>query len=372
MERTTINRTTGDSPDSASVNLGEGNTPLIRARRIGPGSLELFLKLESVNPTGSYKDRFAAAAVSELLRSGSKICLGTSSGNTGAALAAYAAAAGLPCVLAIVDEAPEAKLQQMAAYGATLVRISGFGTDANVTERVLGALPQLASEFHTNIQVSAYKYAPIGMRGVEGIGMEIAETLFRTLQSDSSRPTHVFVPAGGGGLALAVARGFRRAHDGGLAPPEGVSVHVVQPEGNDTIASRLRGGHATARPCVCTTRISGLQVASVIDGDETIAACRASGGTGFVVTDEAIISAQGRLAREEGVFAEPAGATALAGAHRALERGDIPDDARVVCLVTGSGFKDGSLGRESARAAQRVDGFEEFRDVVYGVAASHP
>ena len=97
---------------------GEGDTPLVRSCRLAPaiGADRLFLKLESSNPTGSYKDRFAAVEISALLAAGKTRCVGTSSGNTGAALAAYCAAAGIACELAIVEGAPAAKLAQMLAY----------------------------------------------------------------------------------------------------------------------------------------------------------------------------------------------------------------------------------------------------------------
>src|SRR5690606_34975203 len=100
--------------------LGEGNTPLVKSRQLGPalGLPNLYFKLEMLNPSGSYKDRFAASAVSELLDKDLKFCLATSSGNTGAALAAYCAAADIKCFLAIVDGAPSGKLQQMQVYGA--------------------------------------------------------------------------------------------------------------------------------------------------------------------------------------------------------------------------------------------------------------
>jgi len=164
------------------------------------------------------------------------------------------------------------------------------------------------------------------MQGVESIGYELAEQF-------AGAVGHVFCPAGGGGLTLAVARGIQGS--GGNA-----AVHCVQPEGNDTIAGPLRDGLDRGHDVQCETRISGLQVANVIDGDEVIAACRASGGTGHTVSDHAVFAAQKRLARDEGIFCEPAGAVALAGVMQAVERGELDPEDRVICLVSGSGFKD--------------------------------
>jgi threonine synthase len=136
-----------------------------------------------------------------------------------------------------------------------------------------------------------------------------------------------------------VARGFadRARGETGAASPR---VEIVQPAGNDTIASALRNGCDEARETPCTTQISGLQVPNVLDGTMALQACRASGGSGHVVSDEDVWQTQARLAREEGVFCEPAGAVALAGALQAAREGRIDPNATVVCLVTGSGFKD--------------------------------
>lgn len=316
---------------SHRLTLGEGNTPLISSCRIGPamGCRRLTFKLESVNPTGSYKDRFAASALSHLRAAGFKACLGTSSGNTGAAVAAYAAAAGVPCLLAIVDTAPQGKLRQMLAYGARLFRIRDFGSSAEVTRQVMGGLPILAQAMQADVLISAFAYSPAGMTGVQTISYELAEQMPEGID-------HVFSPSGGGGLTLAVARGFQGRAGAGGAP----AIHCVQPEGNGTIAGPLRAGAVKARSVTCTSAISGLQVGSVIDGDDTLTACRASGGNGHLVSDAEVFTWQRRLAREEGIFCEPAGAVALAGMARAVAAGEIDPRSRIVCLVTGSGFKD--------------------------------
>jgi len=315
-------------PEQYQVTLGEGETPLVRSTRLGPslGLNHLYFKLESSNPTGSYKDRYAARAVSVLLANKAPICLGTSSGNAGAAVAAYSAKAGIRCVLALVEAAPEGKLRQMAAYGAELVPIRDFGTDPDTTQRMMGELEHLAGEMNTKVQISAFKYCPEGMSGVSTISFELCEQLPNGID-------HVFSPSSGGGLTLAVAQGF---HVSSIKP----AIHCVQPSGNNTIAGPLREGKPQAQTCQCTTAISGLQVANVIDGHETLAECRASGGNGYLVDDQQIFAMQRRMAREEGVFSEPAGAVALAGAAEAARLGEIDLDSTVVCLVTGAGFKD--------------------------------
>ncbi len=341
-------------PETARVTLGEGNTPLMKSRRIGPecGLRNLYFKLDFASPTGSYKDRFAAAAVSHMVAAGQKQCVATSSGNTGSSLAAYCAAAGIKCRVAIVEGTPEGKLQQMLAYGAELYRVRGFGTDPIVSTQLMETVRQFGSRPATAMQISAYAYSPLGMSGVKTIAYELQEQL-------GERIDHVFIPAGGGGMAVAIARGFNdliRATKFAQSP----RIEVVQPEGNDTFASAIRTG-AEPRDVTCTSKVSGLQVPTVIDAPLTIAAVRASGGSGHVVSDEEVWHTQGRLAKEEGIFCEPAAATALAGALRAAREGRIDRDAIVVCCVTGSGFKDPpSVQRMIAGATCPIIDLAEF------------
>lgn len=319
---------------AARISLGEGNTPLVRSRNFGPrlGFQNLHFKLEISNPTASYKDRFAAAAISHMVAEGKSRCVATSSGNTGSSLAAYCAAAKIECLIAIVEGAPLGKLQQMLAYGAKLYRIRGFGLDPQLTKDAFATVKTLGSQPGSATQVSSYTVSPVGMSGVKSLSYELAEQASSELQ-------HVFCPAGGGGMALALARGFADLVRLGKLTTS-PRVEVVQPAGNDTIATPLRDGSPFAREVQCTSKISGLQVPNVMDGDLVIAACRANGGSGHPVSDELIWEVQQQLAREEGIFCEPAGATATAGAVQALRDRRLDPAAPIVCCVTGSGFKD--------------------------------
>lgn len=322
-------------PERCQISLGEGNTPLVKSRRIGPelGLDNLYFKLEITNPSGSYKDRFAALAIADMLQHENKFCIATSSGNTGSALAAYCAAAGIRCYLAIVDGAPSGKIIQMRVYGARTIMVKDFGMDTHVTSEVFSGLKAIAEEYGSQVQISAFHYSPVGMSGVQTIAYEIAEALpHQTIQ--------VFSPAGGGGLTLAVAKGFRLWAD--RYPGFGhAKVHCVQPEGNNTIAGPLRSGKPEAAAIYrSTTTISGLQVPGVIDGNGVVSTCRKMGGNGYAIPDEMIYACQGELARKEGIFCEPAGATSLAGLLQCLEKGEMNKNDHIVCLITGHGFKD--------------------------------
>ena len=335
--------------DRFRVTLGEGKTPLIASRSIGPaaGLHNLWFKMETSNPAGSFKDRMGAAAVSHMLAMRKTRCIATSSGNTGSALSANCAAAGIACHIAVVETAPESKLQQMMAYGADVFRVRGFGIDPDITAKTFERLARIASREDSAMQVSSYIYSPEGMTGVETISHELAQQA-RHLGRSIRR---VFCQAGGGGLCVAIARGFASVVQSGQLST-GPAVDCVQPEGNNTMAGPLRDGAELAHECVCTTKISGLQVPVVNDGHLVVTECRATGGTGHLVTDESVWETQARLAREEGIFTEPAGAVALAGALQAATCGELDPDGMIVCLVTGTGFKDGEsiarmLGHES-------------------------
>ena len=193
------NQFSPEIPAEMQTSLGEGETPCIASRSIGLslGLPQLYFKLETANPSGSYKDRFAATAISYMCANGQHTCLATSSGNTGAALAAYCAAARIRCRIAVVETAPLAKLQQMMAHGAEIQRVRGFGVDAATNRQVFEYLQRQACVPGFAMQVSAYRWSPLGMQGVESIGYELGEQF-------SAAVGHVFCPAGGGGLTFAL------------------------------------------------------------------------------------------------------------------------------------------------------------------------
>lgn len=313
------------------IDLGQGGTPTVRSRAIGPkaGIADLRFKLEHLNPTGSYKDRFAGLAVGRALAEGADRCIATSSGNTGAALAAFCAAAGLDCELFVSELAPAGKLGQMQAYGAKVFRVKGMSVNADDSIRAMNALEQATRALGLPLHTSAYAKAPRDMEGIKTIAYELAE--------DVPDVSDVFVPVGGAGLYVAISRGFADLEQaGGPASPR---MHVVQPAGNDTVATPLRAGATEARDVATSTTISGLGVSHVLDGTVAIGHARRTGGTGFLADEDFIRKVQGRLAEEEGIFVEPAGATSVAGALLAAEEGLLRAGTSV-CILTGHGFKD--------------------------------
>lgn len=312
--------------------MGEGNTPLVPSLRIGRlASLrQLAFKLEICNPTGSYKDRFIAAELSQHLSSGVRAAIATSSGNTGSSLAAYCARYDIACTIVVNANAPAGKLAQMKAHGARVLRVNGFVSCPETTQRVFDILQRYSAEANAPLIVSAYRYCPVGMAGVESLGREIAAV---------GDVRHVFVPVGGGGLFSAVSRGLANT---------GIKVHAVQPEGCSTVAEAWIRGDDSIPAVQSRTRISGLAVPFDIDASLALALLRQNGGRAYAVSDESIFEAQREMLRCEGIYSEPAGAAALAGLRYALAAGDVHPDEGVVCLVTGHGSKDPDSIQEAA------------------------
>lgn len=316
--------------------MGEGNTPLVESARIGPRhNIQLLFKMEMCNPNGSYKDRFVAAQITEFLSGKIRGCVATSSGNTGASLASFSARYGIACAVFVNERAPAGKLRQMQGHGARVFRVKNFATSPEATQRVYARLRRMSEENSIPVVVSAYRYCPHAMRGVEGIAGELAS-------SCGNRLDHIFVPVGGGGLFTAMCRGVRQWK--GRHP----SVHAVQPHGCSTLVSAYLEKRNEILPVESTTRISGLAVPFDIDASTALAELRKSGGRGVAVSDAEIFAAQKQMLCEEGIWCEPAGAAALAGCLRARCEGWIARGDTVVCLVTGHGFKDTDSLAEAA------------------------
>jgi threonine synthase len=329
--------------------LGEGGTPLVRSVRVGPaiGLSSLLFKLESCNPSGSYKDRFVAAQVNSMRVRGIRSCLATSSGNTGSALAAYCARYDIRCVIIVNEHAPAGKLAQMQAHGARVIRVKGFAASPEITKQVYATLERFSRATGAPLVVSAYRYCPEGMAGVESLGRELR---------DISGLRHVFVPLGGGGLYSAVCRGL----DG-----SGIRIHAAQPEACLTTVASWRRGGDSIQPVESKTRISGLAVPFDIDASLALRLLRENGGVGFAVSDESVFEAQRMLLEQEGIYCEPAGAAALAGARQAHIENIVAGHESVVCLVTGHGFKDpDSIAEAAAKFPSTVVGPEDLEDTL--------
>ena len=312
---------------SMTIDLGQGNTPLVSSTHIGPElGLKLFFKLENCNPSGSYKDRFIAAEIAHLKQNEVDKCIATSSGNTGSSLAAYCARYGLTCAIVVNESVPAGKLEQMQAHGAHIFRVRNFINSSSVTDAVYSTLSELSRTKRLSLVVSAYRYCPHGMAGVERLSEELSNQL--------ESVDHVFVPVGGGGLLCAVCRGF--ASRTARRP----KIHAVQPSGCPTVVSAFARPDGKVNAVESVTSISGLSVPLDLDAGSAVRYLREFGGHAFGIKDEKILAAQRIMLHKEGIFCEPAGAAATAGLRPAMELGLVRRNQTVVCLVTGHGFKD--------------------------------
>jgi threonine synthase len=331
-----------------AVSLGEGDTPLVPlSPAVGQltGVASVLAKAEHRNPTGSFKDRIAAVAVALAADTGMRGCLGTSSGNGGAALAAYSAAARQLAVLAIRSDVVAAKLREIRAFGAIAALVDPGRDDGAALDAKTTKVAALAAESGFLPFITAFRFSPEAMRGAATIAVEIAESAPRT--------TAIYAPVGGGGLLTALWLGYRLTRD--RLPGRPPRLVGVQPTGCATLGRALAGGPpGLDRPL--STKVSGLQVSLLLDADSATAAVRESGGHAVEVEDEEIAAAQRLLARQEGLLVEPAGATALAGVLADARAGRLGGEDHIVIVLTGAGHKDlVALDRLAAEPADSAD-----------------
>jgi threonine synthase len=295
------------------VSLGEGSTPLLRAPRISQRlGVELLLKWEGANPTGSFKDRGMTVAVSKALEEGAGAVVCASTGNTAASAAAYAARAGLAVlILQPAGAVALGKLAQARAAGARVMAVRGSFAQA------LAAALELA-ERGTHVLVNSLN--PLRLEGQKTAAFELAEEL-------GGPPDVLALPYGGGGNTCAYALGFEELGAG---------------------LPRIVAGEAAARN---ETLASAIRIAEPAHRERAEEAISRSGGGIVSLSDEAIVTAWRRLAQEEGLFCEPSSAAGVA----ALEQIELEPGATVVCVITGHGLKDPEAVERLAPPVAEVD-----------------
>ncbi|MBI1295034.1 pyridoxal-phosphate dependent enzyme [bacterium] len=320
---------------STALSLGEGNTPLVRSHRLGDELRlsSLFFKLEGSNPTGSYKDRIAAVGVARLRELGKTAWAATSSGNAGAAIAAYGAQAGLDGYLFTLEKASRAKIAQILAYGPHVTAVERLGYDPDVEKLTWANIRRLCAERNWQMLVTARAFSPHAMEGVKTIAFEVCE------QMNGVAPDVVYVPVGGGGLLSASWKGFVEAHAAGMIPtlPRMVAVQAC---GCDAITQAWQADRPVSPIPGCTSAISGIQLTAPPDGDLVLQALRESGGWCVSVPDAETYRAQADLAAKEGLFVEPAAAITVAALRADRAAGRLSGEERIACWLTGTGFKD--------------------------------
>ncbi len=349
--------------DPNPIDLGAGFTPLVRADRLAAelGLGELWIKNDTVNPTGSFKDRVVSVALTKARQLGFKVAACASTGNLANSVAAHAARAGMVSVVFIPRDLEVAKVVTTAVYGGHLVAVEGTYDDVN------RLCAELASEHPSwafvNVNVRTY-YA----EGSKTLAFEVAEQL------GWSAPDHVVVPVASGSQLTKVAKGFKELHDVGLLDEEPhVRVSGAQAAGCSPVATAFKAGTDAIRPVKPDTVAKSLAIGNPADGWYALQAVRSSGGALESVDDDEILDGIRLLARCEGIFAETAGGVTIATLAKLAAAGVVRRDERVVAYVTGHGLKTVEALTQTvgptATIAPTLDAFTATVDVGADVGA---
>ena len=337
--------------DPVPIDLGAGFTPLVRADRLAAelGLGELWIKNDTVNPSGSFKDRVVSVALTKARQLGFKVAACASTGNLANSVAAHAARAGMVSVVFIPHDLETAKVVTTAVYGGHVVAVEGTYDDVNrLCAELASDRPDWA---FVNVNVRTY-YA----EGSKTLAFEVAEQL------GWQAPDHVVVPVASGSQLTKVAKGFAELHQVGLLDEEPhVRVSGAQAEGCSPVARAFLDGADAIRPVRPATIAKSLAIGNPADGWYALQAVRRSGGALAAVTDDEIVEGIKLLARTEGIFAETAGGVTIATLARLAAQGVVRADERVVAYVTGHGLKTvealaGTVG-PSATIAPTLEAF---------------
>ncbi|WP_322795077.1 threonine synthase [Tepidiforma sp.] len=323
------------------ITLGEGETPLVRSAALAAecGLDELWFKLESCNPTGSFKDRGMVVAVARALEAGARAILCASTGNTSASAAAYAARTGLECLVLVPGgKVAAGKMAQAAAYGARIIEIDGNFDDALRAARELTTRHPIALVNSVN---------PDRIEGQKTAAFEICDVL-------GDAPDILAIPVGNAGNITAYWKGFRECAERALA-----TRHPRMCGFQAAGAAPLVSGQPVANPQTIATAI---RIGNPASWRTAVAARDESGGLIEAVTDDDILEAYRLLARREGLFVEPASAASVAGLLK-LGRSGRLRGGTAVAILTGNGLKDpdtaiAACTPEITRAPATIEGIE--------------
>ncbi|MDR9437123.1 MAG: threonine synthase [Thiohalophilus sp.] len=352
--------------DTRIISLGEGNTPLIRLNnipRVLGKDVDIYVKYEGLNPTGSFKDRGMTMAVTKAVEEGSKAIICASTGNTSAAAAAYAARAGITAFVLIPDgKIALGKLAQAMMHGATVIQIKGN------FDKGMQLVKEVATEAPVTIVNSINPYR---LQGQKTAAFEIVEELGRA-------PDFHCIPVGNAGNITAHWIGYCEYSS---ASGDHVTGACSFCHGQCKYAGGAVVGN---RPKMVGYQASGsapFMRGKMVDDPDTLATAirighpqswdmawkvkEESGGWFDECSDDEILAAQKLLAEKEGVFCEPASATSLAGAMRDITSGTIPEGSTIVCTLTGHGLKDPDIAIKQSTPVQAVDAtLEEVKKAI--------
>jgi len=315
--------------DVSPVDLGAGWTPLVKADRLGAhlGLENLWIKNDTVNPTGSFKDRVVSVALTKARQLGFKVAACASTGNLANAVAAHAARAGMDSVVLIPSSLERAKITMTSVYGGTVVAVEGTYDDVNrLCAELASELPSWA---FVNVNVRAY-YS----EGSKTLAFETAEQLGWQV------PDHVVVPIASGSQLTKIKKGFTELERVGLVDDaSGLRISGAQALGCSPVAAAFAANADEVLPVKPHTIAKSLAIGNPADGYYALRAIRETGGGCAAVSDAQVLEGIKLLARTEGIFAETAGGVTIASLAQLVEDGTIRPEERVVAMVTGHGLK---------------------------------
>jgi threonine synthase len=309
------------------VDLGTGWTPLRPAPRLGArlGLRDLWIKDDTRNPSGSFKDRVVTMAVSAARALGIDTIACASTGNLAGAVAAHGAAAGMPAYVFVPDTLEQAKIVGAAVYGASVVAVDGTYDDVN---RLCAEVGDRHGWGFVNVNLR-----PFYAEGSKTLGFEIAEQLGWRL------PDHVVAPIASGAMFTRIARAFDELRELGLVDGPAPRMSGAQASGCSPVATAFEAGEDDVRPQRPDTIARSLAIGDPADGADALAAARATDGVIGHVSDAKIVEGIRLLAETEGVFAETAGGVTVANLAEFATSGRIAPDERVVAVISGNGYK---------------------------------
>ena len=312
----------------AAIDLGTGLSTLHKANNLGKelGLNQLYIKDDTVNPTNSFKDRPASVAISKAKEFGAAAVGCPSTGNLAASVAAHAAKAGLPCYIFIPSNTELTKVLQASIYGANIIAVNGTYDEAN---RLAAQVAEQYNWAFANINLRSYY-----VEGSKTLAFEICE------QMEWETPDSVIVPLGSGALFCAIHRGLEQFKKVGLIEDKPTRLIGAQADGCAPIADSYKAGLDDVIPLEHPDTIAkSLAIGDPGDGYYVLKYAKETGGTVESVSDEEILEAIKLVAEKEGVFAEPAGGVTIAVLKKLATQNYFKPDEKVVCAVTGSGFK---------------------------------
>ncbi len=306
------------------ISLKEGNTPLIQSRVLGEKiGADLYFKMESKGPTGSFKDRGSAVELTVAKEKGAKAIVVASTGNMAASCACYAAAAQIPCFVFVPEGVPSSKLAQVISYGGRIVQIKGNYNDA----------ARMAREAADKLGFYLAGDYAFRVEGAKTAAFEVIDQLYYQV------PDYVVVPMGCGTNIAGYAKGFEEYHRLGFIDRVPALIGV-QAEGASTIVASFNRGEKEVTPLSSvSTLASAIAIADPLDGKKALDALYNTGGAGIALTDREMLESQYMMSREEGIFTELSGGATYAALRKLSETTDLKGK-RIVCVMCGDGLKD--------------------------------